>query len=63
MPWPFMKDSMPDAARGQGNLGTSDGGKPRRSASTYDPPKGPKGQYGGGWKRTGVGRCGTQGKH
>ena len=63
MPWPFVKDSMPDASRGGGSLGTSGGGKPTCKPLPYDPPKGPKGQYGGGWKRTGDGNCGTQGKH
>lgn len=63
MAWPFVKDSMDHAARGQGNLGTSGGGRPMKKALPYDPPKGPIGIRDGGGKRTDVGCCGTQGKH
>lgn len=49
--FPIKNLPMPNAPRGQGNLGTRDGGKPSVKPLSYDPPKGPKGIHGGAPKR------------
>lgn len=63
MPWPFVKDSMPNASRGGGNLNVNSGGGVITAKKLpYDPPKGPKGQMheGPGLGGTNHGKCGTQ---
>lgn len=52
MAYPIKNNPMPNAPRGQGNLGTHGGGKPSvKPMANYSPPKGPKGiQSGGGPK-------------
>ena len=37
--WPFVGGEMKQAPRGQGNLGTSGGGKPEKKAMPYDHPR------------------------
>ena len=46
MAFPIKNQPMANAARGQGNFGTSGGGKPSVKPLAYDPPKGPRGPTG-----------------
>lgn len=57
--FPIKNQPMPSAPRGQGNGGTSGGGKPSVKPLPYDPPKGPIGIKSGGGTRK-VHRYGSQ---